>query len=383
MKDYKKVILLIKPEGAYDRRLLRGITQYAHSCNNWSIFHEVEENKRALHFVKNWGAHGIIADFREAEKIFHIMPSIPLITIGTNKTDTTIPNVSSDADLISKMAFDHFKERGFNHFAFAGYSDLKWAKDRKSSFEAILKENGFSCTHLLSRYMKTKRAWENELNLLIKWIVSLPKPVAIFGCNDEFGRHIIESCRIANIYIPEEVATIGVDNDDIICNLCSPSLSSIFINTELAGYKAAELLDQLMNGKTYEGQAIIAEPTEIEVRGSSDIFLIKDPEINRIIQFIHQNSNRPIDVEEISELACKSRRGLYNSFMKVTGTSVSQYIRNIRMKQICKLLLKTNLSLNEIAHQLGYSGPEKISRVFQKEKGLTPSGYRKKFGKTH
>jgi LacI family transcriptional regulator len=263
MRDLKKVILLIKPEGAYDRRLLHGIARYTHSRNDWSIFHEVEENKRALHFVKNWGTHGIIADFREAEKIFRILPSIPLITIGTNKTGSEIPNVASNSDSIAQMAFGHFHERGFKHFAFGGYSDLKWAKDRQSSFESVLNAKGFSCNRFLTRYLKTKRVWEKELNLLVEWIISLPKPVAIMGCNDEYGRHIIEACKIANIYIPEEIAVIGVDDDDIICNLCSPSLSSIFINTEVAGYNAAELLDKLMDGEKMEGQTIVAEPTEV------------------------------------------------------------------------------------------------------------------------
>jgi LacI family transcriptional regulator len=381
MHGQKKVILLIKPEGAYDRRLLNGIARYSHSHNSWSIFHEVEENKRALHFVKNWGTTGVIADFRETEKFQDFLPSIPLITIGANKTDTSVPNIASNADSISQMAFDHFKERGFKNFAFGGYSDLKWSRDRKNSFEKILKANSRSCDIFLSRYMRAKKAWEKELNSLVEWIIALPKPMAIFGCNDEYGRHIIEACKIAGVYIPEEVSVIGVDDDEIICNLCSPSLSSVLINTEVAGYNAAKLLDKLMDGENMVGQTIIAEPTEIVTRSSSDIFSIDDPEISRVIQFIRNNSNRPLDVVEIAEYACKSRRALYNSFMKAVGMSISEYVRSSRIKQIATLLLKTNLTLDQIAKQLGYSGPEKISRIFQKEKGTTPSEYRKKLGK--
>ncbi len=379
MSKAKKVILLLKPEGIYDRRLLQGIAKYIHSHQNWSLFYKTEQDKRALYYVRNWGAHGIIADYREADKFSQAFPEIPLITVGANKLNSAIPNVSTDANAIAQMAFDHFNERGFKNFAFCGYDDLKWSLDRKLAFEAILREKNLPCFCFISKYQRNRRSWEKELNLLIKWLVSLPKPSAILACNDEYGRRLLESCKITNIYLPEEVAVVGVDGDDIICNLCTPTLSSVFIDSELAGYKTAELLDRLMEGEQVNGQTVVAEPTEVQIRGSSDIYLINDPEVNRLIKYINQNANRFIDMEELAHHACKSRRSLYNSFINATGQSASQYIRAIRIKQISKLLLNTDLSLDRIAWQLGYSGPEKISRIFKKEKGITPSQYRKKF----
>ena len=380
MPNMKKVVLLIKPEGVYDRRLLRGIAKYAHSKDNWTVFHEIEQEKRALHFVKNWGANGIIADFREAQRIQRVFPEIPIITIGANQRNSHIPNVASDSDAISEIAFEHFKERGFTHFAFSGYEDLRWSMERKTSFGSLVIGTNFTFDCFLSKFIKSRRSWQDELGALQRWIVSLPKPIAVFTCNDEYGRHLIEACKIANLSLPEEVAIVGVDDDDIICNLCTPTLSSIFINSESAGYKTAKLLDKLMDGEKMVGQSIVAQPTETTIRGSSDIFLIDDPEINRIIKFIHNNSQRPLDIEEIAEYAGKSRRSLYNSFIKTTGLSPSQYIRNNRIKQISKLLLNTDFSLEQIAKQLGFPGSDKVSRFFRKEKGTTPSEYRRKFG---
>ena len=382
MGKMKKIVLMIKPQGAFDRRFLRGIARFTHSHFDWSIFHQSEKKNRNLKIVKNWGAHGAIVDYREFEEVHTAFRNIPIITINSNRSDSKLPNIQSDSDSIAQIAFDHFKERGFKTFAFAGFDDLKWSKDRKSSFEAIVTSNGLSCEFFLSSYINKNWTWDKELKLLVDWVTSLPKPTAILSCSDEHGRHIIEACRNANISIPDEVAIVGIDNDDVICNLCSPTLSSIFLNTEPVGYRAAELLDKLMRGEKMDGQRIIAEPTEVETRGSSDIFLIDDPEMNRVIKYIHENSTRPIDVEEIAEYSCRSRRSLYDSFIKTTGLSPSQYIQNIRIKQISRLLLKTDLSLNHIAHKLGYSGSEKISRVFKKEKGVTPSTYRKKYGNT-
>lgn len=380
MYGTSKIVLLIKPEGAYGRRLLLGIAKYAQIHHHWSIFHEVEQHKRAFHFFKNLGADGIIADIREVEKIESLLrPQIPLITIGnTRAKNSNTPNIRGDTELTGKMGADHFLEHGFKYFAFCSYEEFEWSRSRCNEFVKRIKNAGFEA-HIYKRpYLKPNIPWEKEQKMIMEWIKSLPKPLGIMACNDDFGRQILEACKFAKITVPEEVAVLGVDDDEIICNLTDPPLSSIFINTEKAGYQAAELLEDLMNGTEMTGQSIVAKPTHIQTRRSSDIFAIENPDIVNALRFIHQHAHKPIQVDDVVNATCLSRRTLYDKFQKALGRSVAYEIRKKRIDQIVKMLTETNLPINVIALKLGYPGTEKLSRFFNHEKGMTPSTYRKK-----
>lgn len=197
------------------------------------------------------------------------------------------------------------------------------------------------------------------------------------ACNDDRGQHVIEACKIAELHIPEDVAVIGVDNDDLICDLCDPPLTSVALNVEKAGYETAKLLDSMMNNKNTVNRNINVKPTYVRTRYSTDIIATEDKELTKAISFIRQNFRKNIKVEDVVESTLLSRRSLEQRFRNELNRSINSEIRSIRVEHICKLLVETDLSISEIAYGLGFSSAEHISRYFQREKGKCPREFRK------
>jgi LacI family transcriptional regulator len=201
------------------------------------------------------------------------------------------------------------------------------------------------------------------------------------ACNDDRARQVMEACKIAGLHVPEEVAIIGVDNDDLVCNLSHPPLSSIALNFERSGYEAAELLDKLMTGEKMADQRIVVRPTHIVTRQSTDILAIEDREVAKAVRFIRQHSKEPIQVSDVVDAVLVSRRSLYHQFRRVLGRSPNEEIRRTRVEQIVRMLVETNLPVSKIAFALGYSSVAHIARYFRQEKGMNLQSYRKLYGR--
>lgn len=200
-------------------------------------------------------------------------------------------------------------------------------------------------------------------------------------CDDEQGRHAIEACKIAGLHVPEQVAIIGVDNDELVCALSYPPLSSVAPNTERAGYEAAELLDKMMAGKKMKNKNIIVHPTHIMTRQSTDILTIEDHEVAEAVRFIRQHAKEPIQVTDVVNAIALSRRVLERRFRKVLNRSVLAEIRRVRIETVAQMLVETDLSISQIALTLGYPDVKNIARYFRREKEMSLLAYRKKYGR--
>lgn len=220
------------------------------------------------------------------------------------------------------------------------------------------------------------RSWQQEQKVLAEWLRSLPKPVGIMGANDDRGQHVIEICNDLGLLVPDEVAVIGVDNDQFICELTNPPLSSVDRYFAKAGYEAAELLDKMMRGKRVKRQDIITRPSRVVSRQSTDVFSIEDPVVVEALRFIRRNANRVISVDDVVEQVAMSKRGLYHKFMHTLGRTVHEELIRTRTEQIAWMLEETELTITQIALDLGFPGQGHISRYFKKQKGLTPRQYR-------
>lgn len=375
-----KVILLIETSTAYGRGLLHGIAKYSNLYGPWQCYCEppfyidVRGWKKKKSYLLKWGADGMI--IREPQKYMEMI-DVGIPTIVSPNNIPGLPFIVADNITIGKMAAEHLLERGFQNFAFCGFDEMFWSRDRAEGFAQSVEGGGFEIHLYKQPKPRSRRLWEIEQPLLVEWLKSLPKPIGLMSCNDDCGQNIIDICKIIDLHVPEEIAVIGVDNDEVICNLTSPPLSSIALNPEKDGYEAAELLDRLMNGEKMAGQTIIDHPTHIVTRQSTDILAIKDKDVIEAVRFIRQNAKEPIQVGEVAKAVTMSRRGLHRKFLKVMGRSVHKEIKRIRVEEITKMLVETNLPISQIAEDLGFPGAEHISRFFCKEKGISPLAYRK------
>jgi LacI family transcriptional regulator len=212
---------------------------------------------------------------------------------------------------------------------------------------------------------------------LIKWLEELPKPVAILASCDIFACHLINVAQEAGINIPDEIAILGVNNDQAVCNICDPPLSSIALNFKKAGYNAAKLLDKIILGQeTMQGQCVEILPTHIENRGSTDVFAIDDSDIVGAMRYIRQNSSKPLQVNEIATNACMSKRSLQMKFHKVIGRSIHEEIIQAHFDVAKILLVETNFSIDEVAVRSGFHYTSNMRRAFKLITGLLPQKYR-------
>ncbi len=379
------VILLIDRETDYGRGLLRGITRYATAHGPWMpytgpVFYRESEQSLA-EWMQVLGADGIIARAADPKVIDTIGAlGIPAIISGTWERISNRHRVVSDHAAIGHMAAEYFLDRGFQRFAFCGFQDTYWSQERYEAFISRITQAGFT-VHLYQHPESTHRhVGQDECPDLGAWLASLPKPVGLMTCNDHRSQHIAMACKIADIQIPDEVAVLGVDNDELVCNLPYPQLSSIALDTEKAGYEAAALLDELMTGQRSNPgpQQIVIRPLYVVTRQSTNILAVEDPEIAAAIRFIREHHAATLQISDIAEAAGLSCRTLQHRFRKILGCSVRDQIRRTRIEQTIHLLVDTDLSIAEIARTLGYPYVRSMSRWFKQETGMSPLAYRSK-----
>ena len=384
MTNIPKVAILLESSRQYGRDLVRGIAKYSWLHGPWSFYHEdmfYNRTKRMsndLKWIKKWGANGIITrDFKNIDKLINLGIPIVIARAFHDNIEGVIEVVTDDI-AIGNEASEHFFRRGFKNFAYCGFQDMSWSIRRGDSFSKILKKNGFEVDRfdsLSSRMLN----WEDEHPRIIKWLKSLPKPIAVLCCNDDRGCDLIEACKTGGLRVPFEVAVLGVDNDHQVCDLSNPPLSSIRLSTENAGYHAAEVLDKLMSNITPKVSEIRVTPLEVVCRQSTDTLAIDDSNIVKAMQFITQNSNRLIQVGDVLAAAGCSRRALDEKFQRYLGYTVFAEIRRVRIENIARMLLETDLNISNIAYNLGYNDSDHIARFFKQEKGLTPQAFRNKY----
>ncbi len=381
MRDIPRIILLIPEYVSYGRGLLRGIARYSRLHGPWAFYSERGNPNRVISLLKNWNASGIITYIPQGKAPENVIPAnMPAVVLASDCEIPGYPNIIGDWNTDGKVAAEYFLNRGFRHFAYCSYANLDWPKIRGQAFENRLKKEGHDVHFYEQPYLSLHRHWEKEQEHLAAWLESLPKPIAVMACNDERGKHVLEACKIADLCIPEQVAVLGVDNDETICELTGPPLSSVAVNTERGGYEAAELLDKMIKnpGKNWANKDnVIVQTMQIETRQSTDVLAIEDESVAKALRYIRMNAKKVLQVDDVANDAAVSRRGLERRFKKFLGRSIHEEIRRVRIEEICKLLLETNLSVSQISYSLGFPEIPHMSRFFTRETGMSPIEYRR------
>jgi LacI family transcriptional regulator len=377
-KSTSNVLLFVETSREFGRGLLYGIAKYSRLHGHWRIHRRPLALDSSLPDWREMKIDGAIArDVKVAQALIH--SGFPVIFVQHSRDMyKNFPVIITDSPTIGQMAAEHFLDRGFRNFAYCGFDDFAWSKGRNHYFRQRVKQDNLKVNTYQQPKSKAKRLWENERYLIVDWLMSLPKPVALFCCNDDRALQVVEACELAGVHVPEDVAVLGVDNDALVCDLAEPPISSIAMGTEAAGYEAAEVLDQMMKGKKATGKKIIVYPTHITIRVSTDIAAVSDTEVATAIRFIRKNTDRAIQVRDVINATAVSRRVLENRFRTALRRSIHQEIRRMRVDRIIQLLIGTNMSIKEIALRCGFDGVEHIARYFRKVTGFSLREYRRK-----
>ncbi len=380
-----KIILLIDISEEYGQNLMKGVVKYSKENGPWIFcrmplfYRETLGMQGIVDFAKEWEADGIIAQLYNDLDIKKVLDAgIFLIVEDFKERFDDIPNITGGYFEAGKLGAEYFLQKGFKNFAFYGFKNIVWSRERSQGFEKHLATQGFTVYYFDHDQTPSRELWHYKPSALSNWLQGLPKPIAIMACDDERGQHITEACKHAKIQIPEEIAVLGVDNDIMTCNLSDPPLSSIDLDTEKGGYEAARLMDKMITKKIALHYDIIVMPTQVITRQSTDIASANDKYIARALKFIHQNIDNRINVIDVIKQVPLSRRALEKRFQETTGTGVYNYIYNLQIQKFAQRLLETDKTIFEIAIESGFDNSKNISRQFKQVKGCTPIEYRKK-----
>ena len=389
MGKRRKVIVMMETSRTFGRSIIRGIVRYARSHGDWifsrkaPFYRPSTDEEVNVDKVRKMDVDGLILREQQSRELTESLldAGIPAIVSPYTEPFENVPNILTDDVAVGVMAAEHLLHRGFRHFAYCGFGQMYyWSRNRGEGFAARVARDGFE-THFYEYERpesKSRQSWDTEQDVMVDWLKALPKPVAMMACNDDRCQYVLEACMIAGIHVPEELAIIGLGNDDLICDLATPPLSSVALSAQKAGFDAAARLDKMMVGKSTPKQGIIVRPTHVVTRQSSDVFAVKDTAVAAALHFIHQRAEKePIQVDDVLSVVSMSRRSLYERFAKALGRSVHEEIKRVRVDRFARLLVTTDMPITQISESLGYSDIKNISRYFKQEKGVSPSQYRK------
>ncbi len=384
----QNILMAINMARASGRKLLAGIERYATAFAQWQAVMRPDE-----YLLEKSDGNDFWFRLDEIDGIISHVPSHPpkilnRLNIRKIKKPTVVfdahqelvPGCSSlitDSHAIGTMAAEYFLGLGFSHFAYCGFRQLPWSQKRFIAYKQTLNENGISTVfEYQDDFSKTPQNSGQQLKIS-KWLKQLPQPVCVFTCNDDRAVFVLDACRIAGLNVPEEVAVLGVDNDELVCNLSSPSLSSIELDFENAGFLAAQHLNDLLQKKN-ENKIITVPPLEIISRRSTDVLALSDPDVAAALIFIRKNFQRPIQSADVVNATCLSRSELEKRFKRILKRTIKQEIERLRIDLIKKRLLNSNQPAYQIAAELEFTDPEHFPRYFKQATGKTPSAFRRK-----
>ena len=381
------VAILVETSREYGRGLLRGISQYLKDHRPWSVYFVPQGlGDQPPRWLSSWKGDGILARISDSKMAKAIVDTgLPVVDLRNTMTDVCVPRLGPDNLAVSKMAFDHLLDRGFQNFGFWAFSQGKiWFFDaRRNHFKKLVKDAGYEYHEFRTRDKShRKTTWEQEQEQIAKWLQNIPKPIGIMTYNDDIGLQMLDACLRTGVKVPDDVAVVSVDNDEYLCSLSNPSLTSIDINLELIGYEAAALLDRIMAGEKAAKEYTEFQPRSVIVRESTDVLAIDNAEVASALRFIRTHACDPISVEQVVQNIAVSRSTIDRLFQKVLGRSPKEEIVRVQVNRAKELLAYSNLSLSDIAQKSGFSTFSHFSLTFRKHVGQIPREYRKQFKTT-
>jgi LacI family transcriptional regulator len=377
MKSVPKVALLVETSNSYARDLLRGVRSWVRERGPWSI-RLTEQGRGAAvpEWLQRWDGDGVIARVENATIARELRATgLPVIDVSAALPRLVFPRVATEAGGAARLAATHLVERGLKRFAYCGYRGVHWSRLRGEAFAATVRATGGTCVF----FSPPSGPVDAEIEAIAAWLQGLARPVGVLAAIDPRGQQVLAACRLAGLSVPDEVAVIGVHNDELLCDLCDPPLSSVIPDAPRAGYVAAGLLSEAMAGKRLAVALHEIEPLGVASRQSTDVTAVADTKIAEAVRFMRQHAAGGANVGDVLRAVPMARTALERRFKAVLGTTPHAYVRKLRMERVQELLVNTSLPVGEIAAATGFENPEYLSAMFRRECGESAREFRTRF----
>lgn len=382
----RQVALIYDATRAYDIKVMSGVAAYLREGVPWNVY--IEENAlkdQRLPDLRSWQGDGVIANFDDPRIVKAVVESrLPAVAFGSgygwHDPKYQIPYFFTNNRAIAELAADHMLGHGFRHFAYYGGAQTRitgWSDERERAFVGRIRQRGFACLVYRERQRMTGHSAGKERRLS-EWLSALPKPVGLMAENDRGARLALEICRSAELRVPDDVAVVGVDNDELLCHLSTPLLSSVEQGSRQIGYEAAARLQSIMTGHKPRQMSMVIDPVGIVARASSDTLAIEDQAVAAAIHLIAERSTLGIRAQQVAGSVGVSRQGLEIRFKRVIGKSIKAAIRSSQLTRVTELVRDTGVSLKEVAAMTGFRSVQHMTTVFSRKHGVPPAEYRRR-----
>lgn len=383
-----KVALISPASVPWIARCLAGVRGYAREHGGWHLFSSpptqagTGESGLTLRSLSGWKGDAVILVANNARELRDAGAlRLPVVNLAGGARDSGgIPRVMVDHFLAGRLAADHLLGRGLKHLAFCGWRDLWYSERRQQGFEQRAAESGVAC-HLFLRTVREESAldWPRRIAGLVKWLQSLPRPCGVFAVHDYRAQFILEACQGAGLRIPDDIAVIGMDNDETICEHSVPTLTSVSRNSERVGREAAALLHRLMQGERPPADDVLIAPEGVVARQSTDMLYHMDPVVRRAVAYMQENLRMSFNVAALAEILGVSKRTLEMRFKDSVASSPHAYFTQVRVQRAQALMqLPQRRPLDQIAAECGFGTGATFYASFQRVTGQTPASFRKK-----
>lgn len=375
----RRIAVIVDSSQGFGRGVLRGVAAWLHHHEPWMVLvaeHDLDQQFKV--WLERGRIDGVISRL-DHDRLPSVLrkPSIPFVRVASVHPRDSRPTVCSDEETIGRLAADHLADLGFRHLAFCGVN-TRWSLARRRGFEA-----GAAARHCAAVAFERFGAAvpvppRSEHAALMAWIKLLPPPVGFMAATDQRAIHVLDACRELGIEVPTQAAVVGVDDDDIVCELSTPSLTSVSQDLEQIGYRAAELLASLMAGdRSLAREQVIVPPLGVHVRASTASIAIADSDLRQALELIHAKACSGIDIQHLADGTSFTRRTLERRFQKELGRSIQEEILRTKINAARRLLADTDDKLHKIALATGFTDVASFCHAFKRVTGQRPSDFRR------
>ena len=380
MPDLRKVALLIETSNTYARDVLHGIRAWQREHGGWTLrLSEQGRGEGVPDWLRDWRGDGVIARVESARMAAALRRKrIPVVDVSAALPEPVFPRVMTDGAAATRLAFEHLRERGFEHFGYCGDVRFLWARQRGDYFRAEVARAGKAFFDYQPRGARARRpGGDHEMRALARWLAQLPRPAGVLACYDIRGQHVLEACQLAALRVPDDIAVIGIHNDELVCDLCQPPLTSVMPDARRAGYEAAALLARMMDGERLPARIHHVPPIGIACRQSTDVVAVSDEKVAAAVRFMREHAHRGIGVGDVLRAVPMSRTLLERRFKALLGRTPHEHLLRTRLDRVRALLATTDLSVGAIAEKAGFAYQEYLTVAFRRETGMTPKVFRR------
>ena len=380
MRKNKRVLFLGNLAVAYNRDVLRGVAEFAGRQPEIRVFFPDNFEPADLPALIRGDIHGVIvAGCPPAWKLPEAIAirGVPAVDVSAELETSSLPRVVTDDAAVGRMAADYFIDRGFRRLVYYGMSQRYWSDARRDGFIAQAAARGAAAQYFRKQEAEAEDRAGLYPSTAARWLKHLSKPAAIYAGDDLLGAYLVEACRHLKIRVPEDIAILGTDNDDLYGQLRMPHLSSILLDSRNIGLRAMELLYQRMRGKKIKAMTVLIPPIRVITRLSSDIFGVEDDLVREALGLIQQSLPSGISVKWLADQLAVSRPTMERHFLAALNRTPATEIQRIQMETARQLVLDSDMPIAQVAHKSGYSSPRQFSTSFHNYFSETPRNMRK------